>query len=171
MPLEPSVTEMLILRDYGSSLRRVAERGKEVESQRAGGLTPVSNGYGLLAFRRAGRHRWQDPAKGPDAEKPFPAGVASVCREAQQAFGERQGAAIHPLARNVPQIKIPAPWAVGEMRKNQRHSPGVKPPVAGMATPGTGPCKREPEVHYPGSMRAKAVRAAAPRADHNPQPR
>ncbi len=126
----------------------------------------VASHLDRLLGSRGRNHRRQDLPVPPNAEESLPAGVAAIGGEMQQALGEEQGAFVHPVAGNVVQIEIPAPWTVSESAKPERHSPGIKSSVAGMASPGTRPGEREGEVDRPGSMRAKTVCAAALRTDH-----
>src|ERR1700690_2463143 len=109
MPLELPVTAMLILR-YDPEFTVGGAIELQKESKRLHGawrafLTTASNRRMVLMFT-SGRHRWQDLAEGPYAEKPLPARITAVRREMQQSLGKQQETIVDAFPGNVAQIKI-----------------------------------------------------------------
>jgi hypothetical protein len=98
------------------------------------------------------------------------AGIAAVCGNATPALHAHQGSLFYPIARNVLKIKIAALGAVGVVGKCDWHAPGVKSPIAGMASPGPQPCKCAEKVRNPVAVGTKAIRAAALWTDHSYRP-
>jgi hypothetical protein len=108
----------------------------------------------------------QDQPKRPDAEEPFPAGVAAVGRESQQSFGENQGAVVNTFSRNAIEVEISALGAMRQVDEAQRHTPRIKAQFARLAAPRTASRQREEKISGSGTMGAETFGAAALWANH-----
>lgn len=111
-------------------------------------------------------HRRKNAPIWQDTEESLPAGVAAVGRKPQKAFQEDQSALLHAIPRNVLEIEVSAPRAVGIPRERERHEPGVESPVARVASPGPQSDRGAQEIEYPAAVRTITISTPALRADH-----
>jgi hypothetical protein len=127
------------------------------------------DGCRKLAFGNRNR-RPTYPTEGPNTEEALPAGIASVCGQAQKAFGKQQDAPLDPVPRNAFEVEVSAPRAMREARVRDRHAARVEAEFAALAAPGAESAEREEKIRDAAPVRSKAISAAAPWTNHGHTP-
>ena len=119
--------------------RQLPARGTVDRRRRPVRSRLVCGSVGLVALH----HGRQDAPELQDAEEAVTAGVAAVCGKPQPALHKNEGAGFHSLPRDVLEVKISAAGTMRVALQTGRHPPGVKAPVATVASPG-------PQTHQAG---------------------
>ena len=125
-----------------------------------------ANGDRLFAFFGVRQHGWKNSAKGFHAKKALAARVTSVCGYLKEALQEQHVSSFHSIAGNNIQIEVSAARAMSEMRKGNRHAPGVEAFVAGMTTPWPAAKQSKNEVHSAGPMGSETIRTTTLGTNH-----
>jgi hypothetical protein len=110
--------------------------------------------------------RGHNAAELQDAEEAVAAGVAAVGGKAQPAFHKDEGAVFDAFAGDVLEIEIAAAGTVREAFEDGSNTPGMKSPLAAVATPGAQAGRSEHEVENSVAVRTKTIVTATLRTNH-----
>lgn len=116
---------------------------------------------------RSGQHRRQNAAIRPDAEEFLAARVATVRRKDEHALQEEQSALFHSFSGDMLEIEIAALGAMRVVGERERHASCVEAEIAAVAAPGAQRGETGQEIADAAAARAKAISAAALRANHS----
>ena len=110
--------------------------------------------------------RRHNAAELQDAEEAVAAGIAAIGGKAQPAFHKDERAVFDAFAGNMLEIEISATGTVREAFEYGSDSPGVKSPLAAVASPRAQASRSEHEVENSVSVRTKTIVTATLGTDH-----
>jgi hypothetical protein len=117
--------------------------------------------------RLAFDHGGQDTAEFADAEEAVAAGVTAVGGKSEPALQKNEGAIFDTVAGNMLNIEIAAAGAVREAFEDGSDPPGMKAPIATVATPGTEAGDADSKVEDSVAVRTKTIVTATLWTNHS----